>query len=130
MNVKIPSGKFEATIDSIRALALKVTSLNTHGEDVTEQYLDAATRAANLEVTHKQLGKLMESAHSVKEVLEVQRELTRVTSDLEAHKGRAEYLKKSSSMSTLNLNINEPRPEPFPDKPQVPRIQRIIYRVR
>mmetsp|Transcript_25295 Transcript_25295/g.80002 ORF Transcript_25295/g.80002 Transcript_25295/m.80002 type:complete len:342 (+) Transcript_25295:425-1450(+) len=128
MNVKIPSGKFEATIDSIRALALKVTSLNTHGEDVTEQYLDAATRAANLEVTHKQLGKLMESAHSVKEVLEVQRELTRVTSDLEAHKGRAEYLKKSSSMSTLNLNINEPRPEPFPDKPQVPRIQRIIYR--
>ena len=49
---------------------------------------------------------------------------------MEAHKGRAEYLKKSSSMSTLNLNINEPRPEPFPDKPQVPRIQRIIYRVR
>jgi hypothetical protein len=47
-------------------------SVNSH--DVTDQFVDAAARAASLEATHSQLLALMKRADSVKDVLAVQRQ--------------------------------------------------------
>lgn len=48
----------------------------------------------------------MQAATTVQDTLSVQRELTRVSGDLEALKGRLNYLDRSSSMSTIHLTLS------------------------
>ncbi len=43
----------------------------------------------------------------MQEVMEVQRELNRLTQEYESHKSRAESLKKQSSLSILSINLKE-----------------------
>jgi len=49
-------------------------------------------------------------ANTVKEVLEVERELERVRGEIERLTGRMNYLEQSIEMSTITLNANEPAP--------------------
>lgn len=48
----------------------------------------------------------MQAATTVQDTLSVQSELSRVSGDLEALKGRLNYLERSSSMSTIHLTLS------------------------
>lgn len=126
LNLRIPAEHFESFVSFARRSASEVLSSSISGEDVTEQYVDAATRAKNLEAAHTRLLALMERANDVRSTLEVQRELTRVTGEMEAHKTRAMSLQKRATLSSLHVSISPPPPEQDPPPPRkpVPRLHR------
>lgn len=103
--IKVPSDKFSEAIGELKDLAIKVVSEQTTGQDVTEEYVDLESRLKNLEATEEQFRAIMKRSGKISEILEVQRELTRVRNQIEVAKGRMKYLKESAAMATITVNI-------------------------
>ena len=84
-------------------MAVEVESELLTSKDVTDEYVDTTARLKNLEVTEAALIKLMEREGDVEDILNVQRELTRVQEELERLKGRIKFLEQTSAFSLINV---------------------------
>ncbi len=85
----------------------KVDSRSIRSQDVTEQYYDLDSRIKSLEKTRDRYLALLEQAEGVQDILAVERELERVTQELEALQGRYNLLADQVAYSTLTVYIQE-----------------------
>ena len=110
ISIRIPAGSFNDVMQKIRALALKVTYENTNSQDVTEQYMDLEAQLKNYQATETQYLELLKKADNVKDILEVQRELSNVRGNIERVRGRMQYLERTSDMSLIEITLNKSKP--------------------
>ena len=117
LSVRVPSSSFDVAFSSITALevslssaSVKISRQSTNTRDVTSSYIDANSRVAVLAGTEAALSKLMEAAGTTREVLEIQRELTRVINEKEANAKTAKYFEQGAAMSTLRVSVEELAP--------------------
>eukprot|EP00236_Picocystis_salinarum_P004217 CAMPEP_0183829024 /NCGR_PEP_ID=MMETSP0807_2-20130328/3095_1 /TAXON_ID=88271 /ORGANISM="Picocystis salinarum, Strain CCMP1897" /LENGTH=310 /DNA_ID=CAMNT_0026074231 /DNA_START=69 /DNA_END=1001 /DNA_ORIENTATION=+ len=106
MTIRVPSEWFHNMVKFVKSLAITVSHAEIQGRDVTDQAMETDARLKNLEATRDKLLALLQDAKSVSDTLSVQRELGKVTEQLEVHKARLAYLKASSSKSTLRISIH------------------------
>jgi PKD repeat protein len=111
ITIRVPSADFNYAMGVLRSLAVEVNSETTSAQDVTEEYVDLEATLRNLEATETQLLKLMEKAVAVEDILDVQRELSRVQQDIERTKGRMQYLERTSSMSLIQVTLEQSKLE-------------------
>ncbi len=111
ITVRVPSADFDYAMSVLRSMAVEVTSETTSAQDVTEEYVDLEATLRNLEATEAQLLKLMEKAVKVEDILDVQRELSRVQQDIERTKGRMQYLERTSAMSLIQVTLEQSKLE-------------------
>ncbi len=109
MTLRVPQKNFYIAIEQIEALGT-VKSRDVRGQDVTEEYIDISARLGNLQKQETRLSEILKMANTVKDVLEVERELERVRGEIERLTGRMNYLEQSIEMSTITVNANEPAP--------------------
>lgn len=109
VTVRVPQKNFHAAVEQIEALGT-VKSRNIQGQDVTEEYIDNTARLDNLKKQENRLSEILKMANTVKDVLEVEKELERVRGEIERLTGRMNYLEQSIEMSTISVDINEPAP--------------------
>lgn len=105
VTVRVPAEQFDATVAEVKDLALEVRSENTSSQDVTEEYVDLESRLANLEATADRVRGFLDEARNVEDALDVNRELSRLESDIEVIKGRMQYLDQSAAYSTLTVDL-------------------------
>ena len=106
--IRVPAEHFDSTIRSLRQMAVEVNMESTSSTDVTEEYVDLTARLHNLEATRVQLEKLLgKTEEKVTDILEVQRELSRVTGEIEQTKGRMQYLEQTSSTSLIDVLLQQ-----------------------
>jgi len=110
ISIRIPAGSFNDVMQKLRALAVKVTYENTNSQDVTEQYMDLEAQLKNYQATEAQYLELLKKADNVKDILEVQRELSNVRGNIERVKGKMQYLERTSDMSLVEVTLNKSRP--------------------
>ena len=127
---KVPAGRLEEFLEAVAAEAGHVQSLSRRSEDVTAQYVDAQVRHKNDQAAIARLTALLERANTVREVLDVQRELQRQTSSLEAQAGQMKWLADRAAMGDVRVQI---RPEPaegedHPPPPPPSRLARAAVR--
>jgi len=104
---RVPPADLDAVMVELRKLG-EVESENVSGEDVTEQYVDLAARLSNYKVVRDRLLKIMdERAREVKDILEVERELSRVGGEIESLEGRIKYLDRQVDLSTVTVYFHE-----------------------
>lgn len=113
--IKVPADKFEATMESLRKMAVEPPTESTSGQDVSEEYADLEAQLRNLQATEKQLLALLDRAQTVDETLKVYNQLTNIRGQIERLQGRMQYLQKSAAMSTITISLR-----PVDDKPVVP----------
>jgi len=111
ITVRVPSSDFNYAMGVLRSLAVEVNSETTSAQDVTEEYVDLEATLRNLEATETQLLKLMAQAVKVEDILNVQRELSRVQQDIERTKGRMQYLERTSAMSLIQVSLEQSKLE-------------------
>jgi PKD repeat protein len=111
ITIRVPSSDFNYVMGILRSMAVEVTSETTSAQDVTEEYVDLEAQLRNLEATEEQLLKLMEKAVEVEDILNVQRELSRVQQDIERVKGRMQYLERTSAMSLIQVFLEQSKLE-------------------
>lgn len=107
ISFRVLAEHFDSALKALRGMAVEVKYENTSSRDVTEEYVDLSASLENLEATEQQLQVIMDKAESVEDILDVQRELTRVRGDIEQTKARMQYLEQTSSTSIIYVQLEE-----------------------
>ncbi len=105
--IRVTADRFDSALSTIREMAVEVARETTSSTDVTEEYIDLGARKRNLERTEEQLLALMEQAGTVEELLDVQREVTRIRGEIERLEARMRYLEQTSAMSLIEVFLRE-----------------------
>lgn len=105
ITVRVPVEGFNSAITAIKGLAVEVTSENSSGQDVTEEFVDLSSRLENLEATADRVRNFLDETKNVEEALAVNQELSRLESEIEVIKGRMQYLSQSAGFSTISINL-------------------------
>ncbi|MCA9953465.1 MAG: DUF4349 domain-containing protein [Anaerolineales bacterium] len=105
ITIRVPSSGFNSAMEALRGMAVEVRQESTSGQDVTEEYVDLSARLENLEATAERVRGFLAEAETVEEALAVNQELSRLESEIEAMKGRLQYLSQSASFSTITVDL-------------------------
>ena len=124
ITVRVPSEKLDESLNFFRSLAIKVTSENLVGKDVTDQYVDIEARIATHQKTKIKFEQILEKATQVSEILQVQRELISIQSQIDALEGQKKSLEQNANLSkvTLYLSTDELALPYTPDKAFRPQV--------
>lgn len=101
ITVRIPRAKFEPTLAAIEKIG-DVLHRDVTAEDVTDQYVDLEIRIKNSRAMQTRLKQLLEKA-AVKEAIDIERELARVTQELELMEGKLKLIKDKIAYSTITV---------------------------
>jgi hypothetical protein len=101
ITVRVPREKFEHALGLIEKIG-DVLHRDVSAEDVTDQYTDLDIRIKNARAMQTRLKQLLEKA-AVKEAIDIERELARVTQELELMEGKLKLLKDKIAYSTITV---------------------------
>lgn len=104
--VRVPADKFRETLDYCRNLAVKVSSENILGTDVTAEYVDIEARLATLEKTKAKFESILDQATQVEDILKVQRELVNLQVQIDNLKGRQQYLAQTAKLAKITAYLS------------------------
>jgi hypothetical protein len=108
ITVRVPAEKYKGALDAIGKLG-DVLHREESVEDVTDQFYDLVVRIKNARAMRDRLEDLLKQAKDVKEALAVERELARVTAEIESMEGRLKRMRELISFSTITVDF-KPRP--------------------
>ena len=103
--VRLPSVEFQKTIDSISNYVDFFDTKRISSRDVTEEFIDIEARLKAKQTLEKRYLELLSKAKNVKEILDIERELSKIREEIEAKQGRLKYLKNKVSLSTINIEF-------------------------
>ena len=111
LTVRVPSANFESILKEIKILGdVKQSSVSTR--DITKEYTDLETRLIVKQKMEKRLLHLLETRPGeLPDVLTVERELSRVITELESMKGDRRYYDQQVAVSTITIHVSEPEAE-------------------
>jgi hypothetical protein len=107
--VKVAPAKFDSINEMLKGFG-EVKDMSVTLEDVTKQYTDLETRIRNKENELSRLNELYNQSESVSEILEVEKELTRVETEVELLKWQRDDLSSRISKSTISITVYEEKP--------------------
>jgi hypothetical protein len=110
LEIKIPAARFDDAINGLQPIG-QLESVSVSAEDVGEEFVDVAARAANGRKLEQRLIDILGTrTGKLSDVLAVERELARVREDIERQEGRMRYLRTRASLSTLSVTVHEKAP--------------------
>lgn len=104
ITLRIPAERFADVLSQIEKIG-DVLHRDVVSEDVTAEYRDLEIQLENALVLRTRLEKILEKATKVEEALQVERELARLTTDIERIKGRLKLLTDLSRYSTVTVRF-------------------------
>lgn len=108
INVRIPKDKFDSIFGGFGQLGI-VQNSNVYTSDVTDNYRDTEASLKNLESREEALREIMKKAVEIKDVIEVERELARVRTEIDQQTGRLKNWDNKVEYSSLSIEIIEVR---------------------
>lgn len=107
VTLKVPVTKFDAFATAVRKLG-KVQSESESTEDVTQQHIDMQARLKNLRAEETAFVRFFRAAKNVRDMLAIERQLSRVRGEIESLQAQIDYLEKKAAMATLTVQLSEP----------------------
>lgn len=101
ITVRVPRARFDAALGAIEKIG-DVLHRDVSAEDVTDQYMDLEIRIKNARAMQTRLKQLLEKA-AVKEAIDIEKELARVTQELELFEGKLKLLGDKIAYSTITV---------------------------
>lgn len=108
MTLRVPSEKFNETLDEIRKTGSRVISESITGEDITDQFVDMQARLRSEKALEQQILEILKRANTVQEALNVQRQLADVRGKIEQMEGKLRQWDKLASLSTIKVTLQTP----------------------
>lgn len=104
ITIRVPAEKFQDVITGVEKVG-DVTHRNVVSEDVTAEYRDLEVQLQNLLALRLRFEKLLEKANKVEEALAIEKELGRITGEIERIKGRLKLLTDLAQYSTITVTF-------------------------
>ncbi|MEN8858514.1 MAG: DUF4349 domain-containing protein [Flavobacteriaceae bacterium] len=105
LTVRIPAKNFDAFLSELSKGVNEYDSKDITISDVTEQFYDLQSRLKNKKELEKRYLQILGKAKSVKEILEVEKEIGKLREDIESAEGRLKYLSSQIDLSTLTITF-------------------------
>jgi Domain of unknown function (DUF4349)/Putative zinc-finger len=105
--LRVPSAQLEPALAELKQLG-RADQEAQAGEEVTKQYVDLAARLKNSRATEERLvGVLRNNTGKVKDVLEVENEISRVRGEIEGMEADRRALQTRIDFATITLSVTE-----------------------
>ena len=105
--VRVPVDRYDAFVKGATGLG-ELVSIHADSQDVSEEFFDLEAREAAKKVEEQRLLKhLADSTGKLDEILAVERELSRVRSEIERMEGRLRALANLTSLATVTITASE-----------------------
>jgi hypothetical protein len=108
VTLRVPVDSLKTAMSSLEAIG-KVTSRRVSSEDVTEQYVDIDARLKTMVALRDRLRALLDKAQDVKDVLAIEKELSRVQADIDSMQARLKALKGKVDLASVSVSIKRRR---------------------
>lgn len=109
VTIRVPAERFGAAMNALKGLG-KVRSENVSTQDVTKEYADLETRLRVKRDTADRLRELLRTRTAgLADVLNAERELARVTEEIERMEGERRFYDQQVAFSTIALSLAEPQ---------------------
>lgn len=124
ISIRVPEAKRGDALSQIKQLAVKTVSESVSGHDVTDEFVDLEARLEVLAKTKVKFEAILEQASRVPDLLEVERELTNLQSQIDSLHGQQKYLEQSAKLTkiTAYLSTDELALPYAPDQPWRPSV--------
>ncbi len=121
--IRIPEKQFEVFMTAVGELGV-VTTEQITGQDITGQYFDTETRVRTLKVQEDRLLSLLARADKLTDIIEIERELSRIRFDIESLTGTLKGWDHMVQYSRVGIDVYEveeleevePKPENWFDR--------------
>jgi hypothetical protein len=117
--VRVPADKFDAAVEAVGRMGM-VIDKEVIAQDVTDQYLDLAMRLKNAKATQQKLVALLEKSQVVSDTLEIEKELQRITTEIERLEGQLNKLTHEVAFSMLTVLFNQTKNAPAETRVKLP----------
>ena len=107
--VRIPAELFDEAMNSFAGLG-KVKSRSVQADDVTDSYYDLKTRLETKKLLREKYNQYLKKAENVKDLMEIERNLNDVISEIESMEGRLKLLTNQIDYSTINIYLTAESP--------------------
>ncbi len=118
ITIRVPRARFEEALSRIEKQG-DVLHREVSAQDVTDEYVDLDVRLKNARAMRDRLQQLLVSA-SVKDAIEIEKELGRVTEQIERMEGRLKLLADQISYSTVTVSFQPIDQNPVHDLARLP----------
>lgn len=106
LRTRVPEPELDRTMDAIAALGTEL-SRSVSASDVTEQHADLTTRLKNSIALRDRLRALLDRASDVEDVLAIEKELTRIQSEIEGMQGSLDRIDSQIALSELSIDLKQ-----------------------
>ncbi|ALJ05608.1 hypothetical protein APS56_10935 [Pseudalgibacter alginicilyticus] len=103
--VRIPTKNFQNIIEAVSKDVAYFDTKRITSKDVTEEFIDIEARLKAKKTLEVRYLELLSKAKNVKDILEIERELSKIREDIEAKQGRLKYLENKVSLSTIEIEF-------------------------
>lgn len=109
VQVRLPSARFREGMRRVEGFG-DVLHRSVSAQDVSEEFADLEVRLQNLRAVRRRLEEFLTRAGSMAEALQVERELERITREIDTIEGRMRFLSTRVAFSLVTVNV-QPRPD-------------------
>ena len=107
ITMRVPAESFDLLLDRISQHAKKLDSKNIQTVDVTAEYIDVESRIKTKKELEVRYSELLKKAMKVEEILNIEREIGTLRTEIESMEGRLKYMQDKVSFSTLTVTFYE-----------------------
>lgn len=109
--LRVPADNFNALLTDLEQSVERFDSKTVSARDVTEEFIDVSQRLKVKKETEKRYLDVLSKARSVRDILEAERYIGQVRSEIESLEGRLKYLENRVGFSTLTITFYQLKPE-------------------
>jgi hypothetical protein len=108
--IRVPADNFDSLLSDATKGVEKFESKEINVKDVTEEFLDIQARLKTKKELEQRYIDLLKQAKNVTEILEIEKQIGQLRSEIESIEGRLKYLQDRVSFSTLTMTFYETIP--------------------
>ena len=107
VSVRVPSADLAGFLDEIATYGTEKSRV-IRGQDVTDEYYDQRIRLENAEKSRQRYLTLLDRAETVAETVLIEKELGRLTEEIERFKGRLRRMDETLTYSLVTVEVSPP----------------------
>lgn len=107
LTIRVVRDKFDELFNSLAGKSEWVEHRSVNANDVSERYYDLETRIKNQKALEQRYLELLKKTTSIKEILEIERNLNDIRTEIEIKQGQFNYLSRQVEYSTIHLGFYE-----------------------
>jgi len=107
MEIRVVEKNFYKLVSRLESLATKTVNHEIDIRDVTGEYIDIEARLKTKKELETRYYEILKQAKTVEDMLEIEKQLGEVRTDIESIESRKKYIDSRASYSTIHLTFSE-----------------------